>query len=162
MIIYNPQNENILKGKIEEAESLLNQVSAKHCFITGSFLYKESYKDIDIFVITRSKKEIAVRNKKAKITIVDFNDLYSLFFHSASKSCISKEILPVKPAKATLSDFWDVINEAIPTILNQKKNYTKDIRNLILYSEYFKSGIILDTFQLNQRISEFKDYLSIL
>ena len=34
MIIYNPQNENILKGKIEEAESLLNQISAKHCFIT--------------------------------------------------------------------------------------------------------------------------------
>ena len=58
MIIYNPQNERMIKERIERAEALLNQVPAKYCFITGSFLYKEKYNDIDVFVISRTKKEI--------------------------------------------------------------------------------------------------------
>ena len=160
MIIYNP--ENIIKERIPEAKDLLSQIKAKYCFITGSFLYKEKYKDIDIFIITRSKKKIKTSNKKAKITIIDFNDLHSLFYHSISKSCISKDILPKKPLKITISDYWNVINEAVPVLLNQKNKYHKDIRFLILYTEYFKTGNILDAFQLNKKIKEFKNYKEIL
>ena len=160
MIIYNP--ENIIKERIPEANDLLSQIKAKYCFITGSFLYKEKYKDIDIFIITRSKKKIKTSNKKAKITIIDFNDLHSLFYHSISKSCISKDILPKKPLKITISDYWNVINEAVPVLLNQKNKYHKDIRFLVLYTEYFKTGNILDAFQLNKKIKEFKNYKEIL
>ena len=160
MIIYGP--ENIIKERIQEANNLLSQIKARHCFITGSFLYKEKYKDIDIFIITRSKKKIKINNKKAKITIIDFNELYSLFYHSISKSCISKNILPKKPLKITISDYWNIINEAVPILLNQKNKYHKDIRFLILYTEYFKTGDILDTFQLNKKIEEFKNYKEIL
>ncbi len=160
MIIYGP--ENIIKERIQEANNLLSQIKARHCFITGSFLYKEKYKDIDIFIITRSKKEIKTNNKNAKITIMDFNELYSLFYHSISKSCISKNILPKKPLKITISDYWNIINEAVPILLNQKNKYHKDIRFLILYTEYFKTGNILDTFQLNKKIEEFKSYKEIL
>lgn len=162
MFIYNPHNEKIIKERITQAEDLLNQIPAKHCFITGSFLYKKKYKDIDIFVITRTKKKIKINNKKAKITIVDFNDLYSLFYHSISKSCISKNILPMRPLKVTLADYWQVINEAVPTILNQKNKYHKAIRFLVLYTRYFKTGKILDTFQLDKKIGQFKNYQQIL
>lgn len=162
MIIYNPHNEKIIESRIKQAEDLLNQILAKHCFITGSFLYKEKYPDIDIFVVTRTKKKLKVNNKKAKITMLDFNDIYSLFYHSISKSCIAKNILPVKPLKVTISDYWNVINEAIPTILNQKNKYHKDIRFLVLYTEYFKTGTVLDTFQLAQKIKQFKNYQEIL
>ena len=88
MIIYNPNQEFIITERVKEAERLLDQIPAKYCFITGSYLYKENYKDIDIFVVTRSKKKFKVNNKKAKITILDFNDLHSLFYHSISKSCV--------------------------------------------------------------------------
>jgi len=162
MIIYNPQNETILKERISEAENLLNQIPAKYCFISGSFLYKENYNDIDIFVISRTKKELKLENKKVKITIIDFNDLYSLFYHSITKSCISKNILPKRPLKVTLSDYWQVINEAIPTLLNQKNKFHKDVRSLILYTEYFKTGAVLDTFQLAQKISSFKNHTEII
>ena len=162
MIIYNPHNEKIITERIKETESLLNQISAKHCFITGSFLYKKNYKDVDIFVITRKKGELAIKNNKVKITIIDFNDLYSLFYHSLSKSCIAKNILPIRPLKVTISDYWHVINEAIPTLLNQKNRFHKDIRFLILYTEYFKTGNILDTFQLSKKLEEFKNYKEIL
>ena len=162
MIIYNPHNEQLLSQRIKEAETILAQIPSKYCFITGSFLYKEDYNDIDIFVISRTKKELKISPKKAKITIVDFNDLYSLFYHSISKSCVSKSLLPQRLLKVTLSDYWQVINEAIPTLLNQKNKYHKEVRFLILYTEYFKTGEVLDTFQLTQKINSFKDYTQVL
>ncbi len=160
MIVYGP--ENILSERIAEAEKILSQISQKHCFITGSFLYKESYKDIDIFVITRTKKKITLSMKKVKVTVIDFNELYSLFYHSITKSCISKSILPKKSLKVTFSDYWQVINEAIPTLLNQKNKFRKEVRSLVLYTEYLKTGEVLDTFKLDQKICEFKDYKQIL
>ncbi len=162
MMFYNPHNQKLLKERIKLAEELLNQIPAKHCFITGSFLYKEKYNDIDVFVISRSKKEIKVKNKKVKITVIDFNDLYSLFYHSVSKSCIAKNILPSKQLKVTFSDYWNVINEAIPTLMNEKNKFHKNVRFLILYTEYFRTGEVLDTFELTEKISQFKDYKEIL
>ncbi|MDO8511620.1 MAG: hypothetical protein Q7S55_05665 [Nanoarchaeota archaeon] len=162
MIIYAPHNENLLKERIIQAEKILNQIPAKYCFITGSFLYKEKYNDIDVFVISRTKKEIKIKNKKVKITIIDFNDLYSLFCHSVSKSCIAKNILSTRQLKVTFSDYWNVINEAIPTLMNEKDKFNKNVRFLILYTEYFRTGKVLDTYELAEKISQFKDYKEIL
>ena len=162
MIIYNPQNQAILTERLKQAEELLNQIPAKYCFITGSFLYKEKYNDIDVFVISRTKKEIKIKSKKVKVTVIDFNDLYSLFYHSIAKSCIAKNILPTRQLKVTFSDYWNVINEAIPTLMNEKDKFHKNVRFLILYTEYFRTGEVLDTFQLTQKINYFKDYQEIL
>lgn len=162
MIIYNPKDEQIFKKRMDEAEKILSQIPAKYCFITGSFMYKENYKDIDVFVLSRSKKEFKIKNPKVKITVIDFNDLYSLFYYSIAKSCLAKNILPQRPLKVTLVDYWQVINEAIPTLLNQKNKYQKEVRFLILYTEYFKTGEILDSFQLSQKIQFFKSYREIM
>ncbi len=162
MIIYNPSSENIISERIKQAEAILSHIPAKYCFISGSFLYKERYKDIDLFVVSRTKKELKSSDRKVKITFLDFNDLYSLFYHSISKSCFAKNILPQKPLKVTISDYWQIINEAIPTLLNQKDKFHKNVRFLILYTEYFKSGEILDSFQLSQKILSFKDYQEII
>ena len=162
MIVYNPHGERILAERIKQAEAILGGIPARHCFITGSFLYRENYGDIDVFVVSRTKKELKSRGKKVRITVLDFNDMYSLFYHSISKSCIAKGILPQKPLKATLSDYWHVINEAVPTLMNQKDRFHKNVRFLVLYSEYFKSGEVLDTFQLTQKISAFKDYKEVV
>ena len=125
-------------------------------------MYKKEYKDIDVFVVSRSKKAMKVDNKKVKITIIDFNDISSLLYHSISKSCVAKNILPRKPLKVTMSDYWHVVNEAVPTILNQKNAYRKEVRFLVLYTEYFRTGEILDTFQLDSNIRSFMGYKSIL
>ena len=121
MFIYNP--DNIKPERINQTEAILKHIPVKHCFISGSFLCKEKYKDIDVFVVSRTQKKIKVNNKKVKITIIDFNDLYSLFYHSISKSCIAKNAIPKRPLKVTLADYWQVLNEAVPTILNQKNKY---------------------------------------
>jgi len=162
MIIYNPHNETLLNERLKEAAELLAHLPAKYCFISGSFFSTEKYRDIDVFIITRSKKEFKIKDKRVAITTLDFNDLYSLFYHSISKSCIAKNLLPQKPLKATLADYWQVINEAIPTLLNQKDKFHKNVRFLVLYTEYFKTDEILDTFQLNQKINSFKDYKEVM
>ncbi len=162
MIIYNPYNQKIINERAIEAENILKEIPAKYCFITGSFIYNKNYNDIDVFVVSRTKKKIKLENKKAKITFIDFNNLHSLFYHSVSKSCIAKNILPKKELKVTISDYWNVINEAVPTLLNEKDKFHKNIRFLILYTEYFKSGNILDTFELSQKIKTFLDYKQIL
>ena len=161
MIIYNPTN-TFIKERIEEAEEILKQIPTKYCFITGSFLYKEKYKDIDVFVISRSKKKITVTNSKVKMTIIDFSDVYSLFYPYTSNSCVAQNILPMRPLKVTLADYWHVINEAVPTILNEKNKLQKEIRFLVLYSEYFKSKEVLDTEKLTEKISQFQDYKAVL
>jgi hypothetical protein len=161
MIIYNA-NHKMLKERIKEAEDILKDISAKTVFITGSFLFKKKYKDIDLFIITRSKKEFRSKNKKVNITKIPFNNLHSLFCHSVSKSCISKNILPEKPLRVTMSDYWDIINEAVPTIYNEKRNFRKIIRYLVLYTEYFLKGEVLDTFSLTEAVNNFRDYKDVL
>jgi hypothetical protein len=154
MIIYNPHNEEIIRRRWKKIQEILSKIPAKHCFITGSYLWKDNYKDIDTFAVTR---------KKIKgVATIDFNDIYSLFYHSITKSSISKDILPKKPLKATVSDFWNVINEAIPTILNEQDRYHKNIRFLVLYTEYFKTNYVLDTYELSEKIAEFRNYKDIL
>ena len=160
MYIYGP--EHIKKERIKVVEELLNKIPAKYCLVSGSFLYKEKYNDIDIFVISRTKKEIPRNTTKVNIHVIDFNNLYSLFYHSIIKSCLAKNILPTKPLKVTIAQYWEVVNEAIPTLLNEKDKYHKHIRSLILYTEYFKSGSIVDSYELDQKIHNFKNIHEII
>ncbi len=162
MIIYNLHNSSLIKKRVRMLEEIFNTVPVQYCFVTGSFLYKERYNDIDVFVITRSKKELTVSNKKVKITIIEFNDLHSLLSHSLMKSCVAKNILPLKPLKVTLTDYWHVINEAVPTLLNQKRNYHKEVRFLVLYTEYMKNGVVLDSFELDEKVHTLKTYHDVL
>lgn len=160
MYVYGP--ENILKHRIQAAAEILRTIPAKYCLISGSFLHKEKYHDIDIFVISRTKKSMPKSTTKVNIHIIDFNDLYSLFYHSITKSCIASNILPTKPLKVTIANYWEVINEAIPTLLNNRDKFHKHIRSLILYTEYFQTGQIPDSFELDQKIHEFKNTKEII
>jgi len=161
MIIKYEDNE-IIRKREKLAEEIFNRLPYRYCFITGSFLYKEKYRDVDVFVITRSKKKAELKDKKIKIQTLDFNDLHSLFYHSISKSCIAKNILPKKPLKITISDYWNVINEAVPTIFNEKNKFKKYIRDLVLYTSYLKDQTVLGSNELNEKISSFNNLNEVL
>ncbi len=160
--IYNPKDKNIIEKRLERAKDILKSLPHKHCFITGSYIFSEKYKDIDVFIITRSKKSIRCSDKDVKINVIDFNNLYSLFYHSITKTCIAKNILPKRSLKVTVADYWNVINEAVPTILNNKSKFNKKIRDLVLYTEYFSTGDVLDSKELNNKVSKFRDCDKIL
>jgi hypothetical protein len=155
MFIFNPPDFKLINERLDLAGKIFEKVPVNHCFISGSFLFKEKYNDIDVFVISR-KKNLGFKEKRVNLSIIDFNDVYSLFYHSVSKSCIAKNPLPMKPLKVTLSDFWRVINESVPSFLNKKNNFCKTIRLLVLYTEFFKENIVLDSFELNNKINQFR------
>jgi len=157
-MIIKYEDNKIIRKREKIAERIFNQLPYRYCFITGSFIYKEKYKDIDVFIITRSKKKVVIKEKRINIQVLDFNDLHSLFYHSVSKKCIAKNILPKKSLRVTVSDYWDVVNEAVPTMLNEKTRFRKHIRDLVLYTEYFKYGTILSSIELTNKINQFKRY----
>jgi hypothetical protein len=159
MIIYSP--DNMIPERIKEAEKILETLPYRYCFITGTFLYNKNYKDIDVFAITRSKKK-SVTEKGIKLSIIDFNELHSLFYHSISKMCVAKEVLPKKDLRATVADYWGIINETVPTLINEKENFRKAIRSLILYTEYLEHNKILDSFELRTMIHSFKTYEAVM
>lgn len=161
-MIIKEGNKRVIKGRDKLAEKIFNKIPYRYCFITGSFLYKDKYKDIDMFVITRSKKKVKKIDKKINITFLDFNDLYSLFYHSISKYCLAKNNLPERPIKITIASYWGVVSEAIPLIFNEKNKFHKHIRDLVLYTEYLNKNKILDSIELKQKIAEFKNYKEVL
>lgn len=143
MYVYNP--DKIIPERIKQAENILKKIRVKHAFIGGSFLYKRRYKDIDLFLITRTKKEIEIEG--VQVSEIDFNKMHSLFYHSVTKMCVSKNILPKKDLKVTLKDYWKAINYAVPTMANERKS--KNAREVLLYTEYLQTGKILDSFELH-------------
>jgi hypothetical protein len=147
VIIYNPNETNFIKERIEKAIEILNKLPFKHCFITGSFLYNKKYRDIDIFVITRSNKKVKLP-KKYNLTKLDFNQTNSLFYHSITKSCISKNILIKKRIMTTMSEYWNIIIESVVDSMNEKKG-GKLTRSLILQTKYHNEDIILDSEKLS-------------
>jgi len=145
----------ILKEREEQAKRILQGLPYKYAYVTGSFLNSEHYNDIDVFVISRTKKRIEFFDSKVKITYLDFNKCYNLFYHSTIQQCVSKGPLPTRPLKVTLSEYWRVINSAVPAIFNHR-NFQKEIRSLILFTEYFKNNKILNTFELQKLSASFK------
>lgn len=154
MYIYQP--EHILPERIKQAEEILKQIPVKHAFISGSFLFSHKYNDIDLFVISRSKNKFSLP-KGVKLNHLDFNQLYSLFYHSLIKICVSKSILPVRPIKTTIAHYWNIINEIVPEYLNYQN--LKQLRSLILYTEYYKNNHILDSKELYFLTKDLKDPL---
>jgi len=152
MIIYNPHEAPILKERVKACEEILKAIPAKHAFITGSFLFKDGYRDIDVFIISRSKKRYNTDDKRLNITYIDFNDLYSLFYHSISKFCVSKDILPRPKLRATISDFWSLVNEAVPEMMNKPGSFRKKARQLVLYLAFFRDECILDSYELSKTL----------
>jgi regulator of sirC expression with transglutaminase-like and TPR domain len=64
--------------------------------------------------------------------------------------------------KVTVADYWNIINESVPEILNNKKDFKKKIRYLLLYTEYFRNKRVLGTSELDRGIKMFKDYHRVL
>jgi hypothetical protein len=159
MIIYNP--DHMIPERIKEAEKILDKLPYRYCFITGTFLYNKTYGDVDVFVITRSKRKIELE-KRIKISFIDFNDLHSLFYHSITSMCVAKEILPRKELRTTVADYWSIINETVPTLINDKNDFRKAIRSLVLNTEFLENDRILNSYELRNKVNSFTSYIGVL
>lgn len=122
--------ERIRPGRLKKATHHLHLFSrihkGKHVLITGSFLYKEKYNDIDVFVVTKYDKE----DYQAGDVHVNYlkEDVYgSLFWESIGKLCISNR--PMGQEQATekadgekiISLYQELFNDIDKKFLGVKK-----------------------------------------
>lgn len=141
----------IKKTRLQKAISLIKKYSRKHknmkLLISGSFLFSEKYKDIDIFILSKYDKE------DCKEGIVHINYLpedieKTLFF----KSIYSISVSNFKSEIKIEEDFYvdDILHlyEIIVLLIMQGDKYLQELRDLIVRLEYISNRVILDTMQL--------------
>lgn len=150
----------IIKERKEAAIKLLKKIERNHkkmkILISGSFLYYKKYRDIDIFIISEYEKEDYVRDK-LHFNYLKPEVLESVFFSSLSKICVANfdlSFLKIKE-KISISQIISKYQEIMKDISEKNYPWLKiNLRDFILDCSYLSEGVILDSFQLKNRLEK--------
>jgi len=150
----------IKEGRIAAATSLIKKYSRKHknmkILISGSFLYKEKYDDLDLFIISKYKKE-DYKDGKVHINFLPADVENTLFFRSISAISVANFTFNETAVKEkfTLADILHLY-EVVILLMMQNDEYTSELRELILRAEYTSHQIILDSRELKNVVDKVK------
>lgn len=148
---FNVQGEEFIeKERLADATKILSEIQKKHrnqkIMISGSFLFNKKYKDIDVFIFSKYKKE-NYRKGKLHVIFLPLDSVNSLFFNSISKISISNfEFVKRTKFKVNIEDILQRY-ELLINMLNDEF-YEKEIRDFILEIEYFSKETILNPREL--------------
>jgi len=152
--LYIAGYENIIEGRLEEAEKLVKEYSVKNdkVFVAGSFLFSKHYNDIDIFII----KEKGYKEKwegKRHLVFISEKRLARPIFQSAAKISISTFPIPSKLAKKRpqLSEVMSTYHEAVIECMNKEKK-PEMTRHLISDYYLFCKNTILEPKMLQELV----------
>lgn len=146
-------SEYILPGRIDESTKIISKFEKiyknRKIMISGSFLYKKDYNDIDLFVFSKYKKD-DYKTNGIHVNFLNENSMNSIFFDSVSKISISnfrynKNIKFEINLKDLLFDYETIINYRL-----NNENYDNELRRLILHLEYASKKIVLNSKELNE------------
>ncbi|MEK6949520.1 MAG: hypothetical protein AABX34_04810 [Nanoarchaeota archaeon] len=154
--LYITGHEHIIEERLEEAEKLIKEYSAKHgkVFIAGSFLFSRHYNDIDIFIIMeKGYKEKWKGNHH--IVFISEKRLEKPIFQSAAKISISTFPIPSKLSKRKpkLSEAMSTYHEAVIELRNKDKK-REMIRHLIFDYYLFCKNELLNPKILRELVKE--------
>mgnify|MGYP001603413926 CR=1 FL=1 len=155
--IFVYREENMLSARLSEAKKFIKQLSRKfknkHIIISGSFLYKQKYEDIDVFVIEKLEKEDAYFNNFHVSYLTE--DVYrSLFFASARKLCISNRKITSQEIKEkiTTDTVISLYQELFNDLDRDFEGVKKTLRGFLLQSAFISKAPIPDSQELSQQI----------
>ena len=141
----------IRKDRLQKAISIIKKYSRKHknmkLLISGSFLFSSKYHDIDLFAISKYKKE-DYKEGEIHVNYLPANIEKTLFF----KSIYSVSVANFK-SDAQIDDKFnphDVLHvyEIVVLLMMQGDKYVQELRDLVLQLEYLSNKVILNTIQL--------------
>ena len=155
-LINNP--DDILPSRLIEAKELIDVYSKDYdkVFISGSFLYSNRFKDIDIFIIRKKGyKEKFEGNRH--IIFLSENKLANPVFQSASLISVANFAIPLKirGKKPLLSELMTLYHEAVIEHI-QKERKPESKRRLVFDYNLFCKNNILDPKELKERIEKTK------
>lgn len=148
--------EFIIKKRLSRAITLLKKYSRKHknmkILISGSFLFRHKYNDIDVFILSKYDKE-DYRDKRIHINYLPEIE-NTLFFKSLYAVCIAN--FRSDPKIEEEFNINDVLHlyEVVVLLMMQKDDYLQELRDLILRLEYLTSKVILNSAQLKTLVDK--------
>lgn len=145
--------EKIRKDRLSLARAYLKRFSRKfknkHIFISGSFLYKEKYNDIDVFVISQYEKE-DYKSDGFHINYLTESVYNSLFFASIKKLCVSNRELFSDEIKEEINidTFISLYQELFNDLENNFKGIRKTLREFLMQAAFIGKMPIPDSSEL--------------
>lgn len=156
--IFLQGKEQIIPERRERALQIIRQFSRKHrnkkMLLTGSFLYSETYNDIDLFIFSKYKKE-DYRWKNIHVTFLHEQMLSSLFAASLMQISVGN-FLPISQSEFCVS-MEDVLKsyELLVQEIVAREPYDKTLRTFLLQLEFRSKRTILNSPQLHQLRQKF-------
>lgn len=147
--------KDMISKRVEEAKNILSKINEK-AFISGSFLYKENYNDIDIFILSKKRKQ-SEKEKRHYIYITE-KDLKKPMLASAALYSISNFNLPKinVPRKRygmdnTIMAYQIAISE------HMDNEGFKTLKDLIMEYYLIVKNKVLDSYELSKLYGEIEN-----
>lgn len=150
---YFVSGNDMIKARVKEAMSILKELNQEKAFISGSFLYSKKFNDIDIYIISKKRKQYHKGNMH--LIFITEKDLRKSVFISASKYSVSNFFIEQKNPVIKRPSFNDLVityEMAINEILDNDDQ--KTIRDIVF--EYYMQvkNVVLDSFSLCKKTDE--------
>jgi len=148
---------HMINKRLNQAKSYLKKFERKfknkHIIISGSFLYKSKFNDIDIFVISKYEKE-DYKTNNFHVNYLTEDVVNSLFFASLKKLCISnKEIQETKIREdINLNTFISIYQELFNDLEKQFVGIKTTLREFLLQAAFIENSPIPNSSELNNKI----------
>lgn len=149
--------EKIIPKRLVLAKKYLKQFSRKfknrQIIISGSFLYKEKFNDVDVFVISNYEKE-DYKFKKFHINFLSGKVQSSLFFASIKKMCISNKKIsnPELKEDINIDTFISLYQELFNDLDKKFKGVKSTVRDFLMQSYFLTKESIPDSLELSQQV----------
>ena len=147
--------QEMIPSRIIEAKKILKEINQEKAFISGSFLYKKNYEDIDVYVISKRRKSYH-KNNRHFIFITEKMLTDPIFLSPLKYSVANFSPERIKPVIKRL-EFNEILvtyQWVINQILDQEDQ--KEIRDLIFNHHLQIKNIILDSHSLYLKTQEIK------
>ena len=152
---YYIQGSNMIPERVEQAKQILKGLNQPRAFISGSFLFKPDYGDVDIYILAK-KRMSQLQGNKHLMYITEKNLRHPIFFSSLQYSVATFSMSTLKP-DIKMPKFNELImayEMAINEILDNDDQ--KMVRDLLFEYHLQIKHVVLDSYSLHQQFEEVK------
>lgn len=151
---YYVTGTEMLPERIKQAKKILKELGYEKAFISGSFLFKKKYNDLDIFIVRKRRKSF--HKGKQHFTFITPKDLHQPIFVSAAKYSVANFPAVVKTdlSKNKADDLLFIYQWVINQVLEGEDQ--KELRDLLLQYSLQVEKKVPDARSLDLNVQEFK------
>ena len=145
---------NMIPERVEKAKKILKEFSNEKAFISGSFLYNQDSHDIDVFIISKKRKQQHRGNQH--LTFITETDSRKPLFVSVLNYCVANFSYTCAPIikREQYGELLLAYQLAVNEILDNDDQ--KTVRRLIFEYYVQTKRIVLDSHLLHQKFYEIK------